>query len=473
MSPVSSARWVLPLAFLCLGAPATRGDVELPPLFGAGMVVQCERPIAVWGRAEPGERVNVSLAHRNGTTVADEEGRWELRLDPLPAGGPHVLRVSGHNELLLENVAVGEVWVCAGQSNMHAPLRTIDGGPEAAGELDGCDLRLFRATPAWSDTPALELSGSWETCGLSAALEFSSVGWFFGRRLERELGVPIGLIQCTKPAPAESWTDLARMQATPGLALSLERKFPAEQARPGRLFNGQVLPLARFPVRGIAWYQGESNLWSSSQYGLLFRTLIESWRAAWDDPELFFLFVQLPNNSEGEGQLARWVRLREGQASALALPRTAMVVTIDIGGGEGFHPGAKRPYGERLAWVALSDVYEKQVASKGPAVSEVHFEEGSVRLRFERAGAGLTTTDGQAPRAFALAGEDREWIQAEARITGVDEVVVESAAVSAPLAIRYAWSDAPRVNLAGANGLPAEPYRSDDWPYVTSGGRKR
>ena len=438
------------------------------------MVVQRERPIAVWGRAEPGERVDVSLAHRSGTAVADEEGRWEVRLDPLPAGGPHVLRVSGHNELLLENVVVGEVWVCAGQSNMHAPLRTIDGGLEAAGELDGCNLRLFRATPAWSETPALELSGSWETCGLPAALEFSSVGWFFGRRLERELDVPIGLIQCTKPAPAESWTDLARMQASPELATSLERRFPAEHARPGRLFNGLVLPLARFPVRGIAWYQGESNLWSSSHYGLVFRTLIESWRAAWGDPELFFLFVQLPNNGEGEARpLARWVRVREAQASALALPRTAMVVTIDIGEGEGFHPGVKRPYGERLAGVALSDVYGKQIDSQGPAVSELHFEEKSVRLRFERAGAGLTTADGQPPRAFALAGEDRQWIPAEARITGVDEVVVESPAVPAPLAIRYAWSDAPRVNLTGANGLPAEPYRSDDWPYFESDGRNR
>jgi sialate O-acetylesterase len=468
---VSAARRFLPWAFLCL--PAARAEVELAPLFGAGMVVQRERPIAVWGRAQPGERVSVSLAHRSAATVADELGRWEVRLDPLPAGGPHALRVSGHDELLLPNVAVGEVWVCAGQSNMHAPLRTIDGGPEAAEELEACDLRLFRATPAWSDTPALELAGSWETCAPAAALEFSSVGWFFGRRLERELGVPIGLIQCTKPAPAESWTDLARMQATPELAASLERRFPAEQARPGRLFNGQVLPLARFPVRGIAWYQGESNLWSSSHYGLLFRTLIESWRAAWDDPQLFFLFVQLPSNGEGEPRpFARWARLREGQASALVLPHTAMVVTIDIGEGEGFHPRDKRSYGERLAGVALSDVYGVEIASKGPVVSQVHFEEGRARLRFERVGAGLTTTDGQQPRAFALAGADRQWLPAEARITGVDEVVVETPAVSAPLAIRYAWSDAPRVNLTGANGLPAEPYRSDDWPFVRPEGER-
>ncbi len=449
-----------------LFATAARGDVEVAPLFGEGMILQRERPIAVWGSADPGERVDVALADRSGAAVADAEGRWEVRLDPLPAGGPHVLRVSGDNELSFPNVALGEVWVCAGQSNMRARLEETRDGLEESQRMDGCDLRLYRLTPAWSSPAARELSGSWETCSPDAARRFSAVGWFFGRRLELELDVPIGVIQCTQPAPAESWTDPARMEVTGGLKVSLERPFRRAQAHPGALYNGTVLPLARFPVRGIAWYQGESNLWHARQYGLLFRTLIESWRAAWDDPELFFAFVQLPDNGEEEKRpAARWAMLREAQASALALPHTAMAVTLDVGAGDGLHPQKKRPYGERLAGVALSDVYGAELASRGPAVAEMHFEGAVVRLHFDRVGTGLITADGQLPRAFALAGQDKKWRQAEARITGRDVVVVQSPDVPAPVALRYAWTDAPNVNLTGENGLPAEPHRSDDWPY--------
>ena len=483
-------------AAVLLSAAQTRADVEVAPLIGEGMVFQRGRPMVVWGRAQPGERVDVSMAQRGTTVVADGEGRWEVQLHPMVAGGPHTLYVAGDNALRFDDVMVGDVWVCSGQSDMELPLGEVEGGPEESRGADGSDLRLFRVAPADADEPFEGVRGTWQRAAPVAARAFSAVGWYFGRRLEYELDVPVGLIQCTGSGSfAEPWVELARLEADESLQPSLERALGSEHARPGALYNGMVHPLSRFPVRGVVWYQGESNVPVAQCYAGLFRTLIECWREAWDDPELFFLFVQLPNHGESD-ELPRgdspWAMLREAQTRALDLPHTAMVVTIDldidldldlgIGIDDdtffdddedlGLYPTDKRPYGRRLAGVALTDVYGRgDVESRGPTPAETRIDGAEVRVRFQRVGEGLSTVDGEAPRGFALSGEDRSWSWARARIEGGDTVVLECDEVLEPVAVRYAWSDEPLVNLVGAASLPAEPFRSDDWPYGEQTGR--
>jgi sialate O-acetylesterase len=463
-----SRGWIaLPLLALM---PAAFADVTVDPLFGAGMVIQRDRPIAVWGRAARGERVDVSIAGRSGTAVADRTGRWEVHLHPLPAGGPYTLFVAGDDAHHFADVMVGDVWVLAGQSNMDLALGEVEGGPEDSRGADGSDLRLFRMGTAHSPRPFDQVLGQWKPAAPVAAREFSAVGWYFGRRLEYELDVPIGLIQCTfSGSPVEAWVEPGRLAAEGALEQSTARALRAELARPGALFNGMIHPLSRFKVRGVAWYQGESNVAAAERYPQLFRALVESWRKAWREPELFFAFVQLPNHGEPEAPppaRSAWAIMREAQATGLALPHTCMAVTIDIGAGEGLHPDDKAAFGKRLAGLVLADVYEQRdFASRGPTLDGWRVDGARVLVHFEHVGAGLTTTDEDLPRGFALAGRDRSWHWAEARIEGGDTVVVTSESVPEPVAVRYAWTDEPRVNLVGRDDLPAEPFRTDDWPY--------
>jgi len=463
---VSRAR--IAVALLLAAAPA-RADVEVAALFGAGMVLQRDRPIEVWGRAQPGERVDVSIAVRSGTAVADAKGLWTVRLHPLPAGGPYTLFVAGDDAHRYDDVLVGDVWVCAGQSNMALSLAEVEGGPEDSRGADGSDLRLFRMGTAHSPEPFGQVLGEWRVAAPVAAREFSAVGWYFGRRLEYELDVPVGLIQCTfSGSPVEAWVAPARLAQDGELQDAMKRALRSELARPGALYNGMIHPLSRFPVCGVAWYQGESNVATASDYPRLFRALVESWRAAWEDPDLFFAFVQLPNHGSPDQPSAgrsAWAIMREAQMRGLALPRTAMAVTIDIGAGEGLHPVDKAAFGKRLAGVVLTDAYgRRDVAGHGPELLGWQVDGGLVSVRFDRVEAGLSTTDEEPPRGFALAGSDRTWHPADARIEGEDTVVVSSDSVPAPVAVRYAWSDEPQVNLVGRDGLPAAPFRTDDWP---------
>ena len=466
-----------PIALALLSAAATaRADVAVSALYGDGMVLQRDAPIVVRGVAEPGEELDVSLAQQHTTALATADGRWEVRLDSMEAGGPHVLRIAGASEILsFHDVLVGEVWVCAGQSNMGLTLGKAEGGAKEAARARRARVRLFQVRPNPSERVQQTVGGEWRKATPDEVETFSAVGWTFGRELADALDVPVGLIQCTVDGtPAEAWTERAVLQADPQLKRSLKRFARGEAAQPGALFNGMVAPLSTFGVRGVLWYQGEANVPVSHQYRYLFPALIRSWRAAWGDPGPFFLFVQLPGygSPTEQPERSRWAELREAQAEALALPRTAMVVTIDLGEGDDIHPRNKLPVGHRAALAALSDVYGREdVAAGGPRFAGMTVEDGQVRVRFERVEGGLRAGTGKAPHGFALAGEDRQWHWASARIEGTDQVLVSSDEVPAPVAVRYAWADEPRADLTGGGGLPAAPFRSDDWPFDGPRGR--
>lgn len=515
----SLARCAVLSGFL-VSAVLLRGTVAVPAFFGSGMVLQREAPIQLWGKAAPGEKITVTLADASVEVAADQAGAWRVTL-PARAGGdtPLSLRIRGTNELRFDNVLVGDVWLCSGQSNMN--LRVANAA-NAKAEIAGAAfprIRLFTVAREVADAPQSDLKGRWEACSPETVGTFSAVAYFFGRQLHRELGVPVGLIHSSwGGTAAEAWTPretlaasaelqpiLARWDAAvadyPRLKAEFEtnrerlvaewkvavaeakkagRPAPAEprlrtgpgtQYQPAGLYHAMVAPLATLPLRGVIWYQGEANAGRAAQYRTLFPAMIGAWRDAWGRPDLPFLYVQLPNlDRQPEPSRSGWAELREAQLLALALPHTGMAVCIDIGDPKDLHPVNKQDVGNRLALAAETLVYGRPAAGR---VSPLY-------VRAEKAGAGMVvhfkTADGLAARGggelkgFTLAGADQVFRPAQARIEG-DTLVVTSDTVAAPAAVRYAWADNPDCNLVSSAGLPASPFRSDDWPGVTTGKR--
>jgi sialate O-acetylesterase len=455
-------------------APQTPVGLELSPLFSDGAVLQRGMPIRVFGAAEPGMQVDVTLAGQSVMALANGDGRWGVWLEPLEAGGPHELRA---NHLVVRDVLVGEVWICSGQSNMEWPLGWA-ADPEAtvAAASDG-QLRLFKVPRAAADEPrrtAAEgtdienqpVESGWAPCAPDAARLFSAVGYHFGSELRTALDIPVGLIQCAwGGTAAEAWTEADAFSADPSLDASRLRIDLADHNRPSQLFNGMVAPLIPTAFRGVIWYQGEANAGYARDYRDLFPAMIRSWREAWARPELPFLFVQLaaflPRHEQPTE--SAWAELREAQAMTLALSHTGMAVTIDIGNATDIHPKNKLDVGRRLARLARADVYrEAGLVSCGPTFKEMTVGDGEVRVSFAHAD-GLASK-GSEPTGFAVAGADRVWHWAAARIEGSD-AVLSSKDVLEPVAARYAWADNPACNLYNGAGLPAVPFRTDDWPH--------
>ncbi|MGQ0614620.1 MAG: sialate O-acetylesterase [Planctomycetaceae bacterium] len=465
------------LVLLPLLAAAAAADVRLPGLFGEGMVLQRDTKLDVWGWADAGETVTVELAGESATVVAGKDGRWSATLGPFAAAADLTLTVAGRNRLEIANVAMGEVWICSGQSNMQWPVSASEG----AGEATGTDprLRLFTVPVRAADAPATDVQGRWSAVDETSVPGFSAVAYWFGRRLREDLGVPVGLIQsCLGGTPAEAWTSREALASDPLLqpilaswAEGAAGRNPAH--RPAGLFDGMIAPLAPYAMRGVLWYQGESNASRAEQYRVLFPALIRDWRRTWGRGDFPFLFVQLANfgaRAAAPGESA-WAELREAQRLALELPHTGMAVAIDIGDAKDIHPRNKREVARRLHLVARDVAYggEGMVCS-GPRYWDHQVEEDRIVVRLRDAGGGLRASDGLALRGFAVAGEDRVWRWAEARIDGFS-VEVSHPELSRPLAVRYAWADNPDGNLGNAEGLPASPFRTDDWPLSTAGRR--
>jgi sialate O-acetylesterase len=500
-----------------LSAPAARAEVRLPAIFGHNMVLQQNLPILVWGTAEPGEKVRVTFAGETAAVEANPEGRWKATLPPMKAGAaPGALTVAGTNTVVFTNVVVGEVWLCSGQSNMAF---TGANDSEAGTEMPAANwpsIRLFTVhlLDEASERPRDNVDGSWTPCTPPAMGSFSAVGYFFGRDLHRALNVPIGLINASRGGtPAEGWTRRARMESDPELRESIvlyekrtndvegeKRKFDAVIAkwereakeaktagrpephrprwvapadapgRPGNLWNGMVAPLIPFAIRGVTWYQGEANASRADRYARLFPALIQDWRAQWSQGDFPFLFVQLPRLYAREPLPNDhfWARLREAQLKTLQVTNTGMAVTIDLGPDDQvpvIHPPYKKEIGQRLALWALHDIYGKrEIEPSGPLYDRMTVEGDKVRVSFRSLGGGLVSRAADGVKGFALAGEDRRFVWAEARIDG-DTVVVSSPEVKRPVAVRYGWAGNPSVSLFNRAGLPASPFRSDDWPF--------
>ncbi|MGQ9576367.1 MAG: sialate O-acetylesterase [Thermoguttaceae bacterium] len=484
----------LALAFAVSGVWAA---VKLPAIFSDNMILQQDQSLPVWGWAEPGEQITVAVAGQTATAKAGQDGRWRLALGKMHAGGPHELVVKGStgSSLTIRNVLVGEVWLCSGQSNMEWPVAASLNAQQEMAAATYPQIRLFQVQKKTAEQPQADCVGSWLECSPETVPGFSGVGYFFIRRIHQELKVPAGMIQSSWGAtPAEAWTSRKALESEPSLKplLDLDRAGaggPASE-RPARLFNGMIAPLAPLAIRGVIWYQGESNVDRAWQYRTLFPLMIRDWRAAWGRDELPFGFVQIapfdyvyqlifvPKHYRHLAGFLRPPRsdlrllapeLRDAQLHTLkVVPQTGMAVTMDIGDPDDIHPPNKQEVGRRLALWALAKVYGKDLVYCGPMYKSMAVEGNKIRIAFEHVGSGLATRDGLPPSHFTIAGEDQRFVPAKAAIEG-QTVVVYSGEVARPVAVRYAWRDDAEPNLMNREGLPASPFRTDDWRLLTEG----
>jgi len=469
------------IAFLCLPVWA---NITVPSIFSDNVVLQRNVEVPVWGWADPGERVTVSLEKQQQTAIAGKDGAWSVKLKKHAEGGPYVITLTGHNTITLTNVLFGEVWFCSGQSNMQmlvAPSRRswIAGGVENyAGEVAEADYPQIRMLTVPFDektlsfTPKRDCGGAWIVCSPQSVGEFAAIPYFFGRKLFRDMKVPIGLINdslggsqvepwistetfrredCLQPFTAaweKTWADY---QAS--LATATPKPNPVDHhITPSALYNGMVAPLVPYGIRGFIWYQGESNAAIAATYAPRFQALIRDWRRHWARNDLPFLFVQLaPIGGES------YSRLREAQRQALVLPNTAMIATVDSD--FGLHPRKKLPVGERLALAAEALAYRQHVEYSGPLYAGMTVEGDAMRLRFTHVGSGLTTGDGRPLKGFAVAGADGKFVPADA-VIAQDAILVSSKTVPHPVKVRYAWVDDPGCNLINKNGLPAPSFEA-------------
>ena len=498
------------LAGLALGSSLLAADLRLASPLSDHMVLQREKPVAVWGWADAGEAVTVAFAGQSKTVTADAEGKWLLRLDALPASAePRSLVVTGKADRRLEvkDVLVGEVWLGSGQSNMAMNVQASNNFEAEKAAAKYPLIRHYQESSAPADQPKAEGKGQWRACAPETVGGFSAVLYFFGREIHREVGVPVGLVNTSVGGtPIESWVSAETQSSAPATKARYESqlkahvefdaakataayekqvaawKVTAEKAKaagkdvprkpvdpianrkfkggPAALYNGKVVNLAPYTLRGMLWYQGEGNAGNPGLYETQLTQLVTSWRTLWQD-EVPFAWVQLPNYRTSNSE--SWPRLRESMMKVLALPKTGMAITLDIGDPQDIHPKNKQDVGKRLSYWALATVYGRSVpAISGPLPTGSQVEGDAIRVSFRHAD-GLKTRDGAAPRGWLLAGADKAWKPAEARIDGTS-VVVRSAAVPAPVAARYAWAENPEAHLVNGAGLPATSLRTDTWP---------
>jgi sialate O-acetylesterase len=490
----------LALLIFCV-SPGAFCEVRLPAILGSHMVLQRDQPMHIWGWADPGEKVTVAMHGASRDTAADDLGKWSLYLPPEPAGGPYQLTVAASNTIVVDDVLIGDVWFASGQSNMEMPLKGWPGAPmqnsaEEIAHATQSAIRLLVIHQKTSEFPVRDIDGSWTPCTPETAANFSAVAYLFGRELAASEHVPIGLIDSTWGGTVvEAWMSLDAISADASLmpafatraqTMDQQADVPAVIAKehredeaakkaglpapkhvwnpnpaswgPAALFNGMVAPATPFGIKGVIWYQGESNsrLAFAPLYARLFPALIADWRAQWQQGNFPFLFVQIANFTSDATE--SWATIREAQRRTLALANTAMAVTIDVGNPDNVHPADKQTVAARLALAARALAYGEHDEYSGPLFRQAAPEERAMRVWFDHAG-GLVAKGG-ALEGFEIAGADRRFVKAAARIEGIT-VVVTSPQVPAPGYVRYGWENAPVVNLYNSAGLPASPFTSE------------
>jgi sialate O-acetylesterase len=505
-----------------LSGIVARADVSLNNMFGDHMVLQQGIRNKVWGRADPGEPVTVTFAGQSHATTAGPDGSWQVFLDPVAQyGGPHVLTVKGKNEITFEDVLVGEVWLCSGQSNMEWSVNQSNDPDIEKAAAKFPQIRLVSVPKVGTQEPQWNFDGRWQACSPENVGEFSAVGYFFGRQMHQTLGVPVGLIDnAWGGSAAEAWVSRDKLAAHETLKplherwLKTEEELPAAMAafgrereawkaavaeakaagrpapkppqnpagqltgnhRPGNIHSGVLSPSIGYGIRGVIWYQGESNAARAHQYRTLFPFLIASWREEWGLGDFPFYWAQLADfkaESPEPGE-SNWAELREAQTMTMkALPNTGEAVIIDIGEGKDIHPKNKQDVAKRLARWALAETYKiPGIACRSPLYKSMEKQGSKIVLSFDNVGAKATDWrpfDVPEPVGFTIAGEDRTFVAAKATILPDGRIEVWSEDVPAPVAVRYAWSDNPVCNMYSRAGLPLTPFRTDDFPGVTLG----
>ena len=478
---------------LFFAAFSTFADVRPAVVFSDRMVLQRDIAAPVFGQADPGEAVTVSFAGASVSRTADAKGRWSVKLPPQKVNAsPQQMTIAGKNRIVIDDVLVGDVWLCSGQSNMEMSLGGCN-APDDIATASFPTLRRIKFPQISLRSPADTVPGHWDTCTPASAGNFTAVGFYFARRIQREVpGVPIGLLDDNwggtriepwippvgfeqQPALAKELAEVKARQSEPGDHPANERLDPG---RPCAIYNGMIHPIVPFALKGALWYQGESNGGEGESYYHKMHALVGGWRKIWGQGDFPFYFVQLANfqkatdNPEGGDG---WARVRDAQTKSLDIPHTGMATIIDIGDGPDIHPKNKFDVGERLArWALKNDYGRADTVVSGPLFTSQKIEDGKIRLTFDHTGSGLIVgrKDGRKPtesvaggklQRFAIAGEDKKWAWADAIIDG-SRVVVSSPAVPKPVAVRYAWSMNPDgANLYNREGLPAVPFRTDNW----------
>lgn len=492
----------------CTIAAPTFADVKLPAIFSDNMVLQKMDRAPFFGTADKGEKVIVKVGTVSDEAIAGDDGKWKLAIDTHSLSGPVEISVAGKNTITIKNAIIGEVWIASGQSNMEFTVSSVKNVDEEKAAANSDQIRMFTVQKATSDTPLTDVKGKWELTTPQTVGGFSAVGYFFARELNQKLNVPVGVIHTSWGGTvAEAWTskealaaadpdvkvlwdkwDEAHSAYTPeakekyeaevkewqaaGRPKNKQPKQPAGMVHanaPTALYNGMIAPLINYGIKGAIWYQGESNAGRSYQYRKLFPLMIADWRNRWGEGNFPFYFVQLANfmTKDAEPKDSGWAELREAQTMTLAAPNTGMAVIIDIGEEKDIHPKNKQDVGKRLAQWALNKDYGKtDVEVSGPLYDSMKVEGDSIRIKFIHS-AGLEAK-GDKLTGFAIAGGDKKFVWADAKIDG-DSVVVKSDQVTKPVAVRYAWGNNPTCNLYNKADLPASPFRTDDWPGVTAG----
>lgn len=459
------------------GGQWAMAEIRLPKCFSDHMVLQRERPLSVWGWEDAGTEVTVSLGGTQQTVTANAEGKFLVTLDAMQAGGPHELMVKGTTEIVLKDILIGDVWLCSGQSNMEWPIAASANPEQEIANANHPQIRHLKIehTPMASAQEDVVTQDGWEVCSPETVNDFTAVGYFFGRKLQSELNVPIGLIGSNWGGTRiEPWTPPAGFRSVAALdemANDLEN-YP-EKTKDGKvnhqsalaLYNGMIHPLIQLPIRGAIWYQGESNNGEGMLYRDKMEALIRGWREVWQQPQMPFYFVQLAPFRYG-GENIELAYIWEAQLAAAKLPNTGMAVTVDISNLTDIHPKNKQDVGLRLALWALANEYKQaDVVYSGPLFQSALPEGDKIKVTFDHA-AGLKTNDGQAVSHLMVAGADKKFYPALGQING-DALWVSSPLVETPVAVRYAFHGLAEPNLVGGTGLPASPFRSDDWSDAT------
>lgn len=494
-------------------------EVRLPDILGSSMVFQQNQKVPIWGTAEIGETVVVTFQKQKLTVAADAKGNWRVDLKPLKADfTPQTLTIEGKNKIELKDILVGEVWLVAGQSNMQRLLRETANGEEVQSKANHPNIRLFNVSREVAFKKKQGKLGDWLACTPKSVAEFSAAGYYFGVELERELKVPIGLINSSYGgSQAEAWTPVEYLTANPDLKATVERTKIWDEERPrvkveyaeaikkwrddsekqkaagvrpspspsvpdalrdyriaSSIYDGMIAPLMPFAIRGAAWYQGESNEARAEQYNILLPVMIRAWRERWGQGNFSFGIIQLPNYRavKPEPEESAWSFIREAERrTALNTPNTGLIVTIEIGESNDIHPKNKLDVGKRMAVWALKDVYGRRIID-APTLKKVEIKDNRIILTFDNVGTGLKIKDGEKLDEFAIAGADKKFVWADAKIVGKNKIEVSSPNVAAPLAVRYAFNSNPKnPNLTNDSGLPASPFRTDDWDDPTKGKR--
>lgn len=492
-------------------------QIKLPAIISDNMVLQQNSKVALWGWAGPGEKITITNNWNNKTTSVrtDASGKWLTYIATTKAGGPYQLTFKASNTITVNNILLGEVWLASGQSNMeffigkmrNPSYNGVINHDEVMKDADHSDIRTIDVANKVADEPQTDFKGEWKLCSTNTVDTFSAVAYFFAREINKATGFPVGIINATwGGTPAESWTKKEVLQSDPDLNQILVRYqkaldvFPEENEKyrtafakwradtskakgpaprapmgpthnqsPYKLYNGMIVPIEPYTIKGVIWYQGENNAGRAFQYRKLFPAMINNWRSDWKNPKLPFYFVQIsPHRSQNP-------EIRDAQLYVYHhVPYTGMAVTTDNGDSLNIHPRNKELVGKRLSlWALYNDYGKKNIIVSGPLYKSMKIEGDKIRIRFDY-DKGLIAKDG-ALKEFTIAGDDQNFVPANAKIVqGTpsgegNTVVVWSDAVKNPKAVRFAWKNVPHPNLYNEAGLPASPFRTDDWKLVTEG----